>query len=143
MRPSAGLVPDAEGPVRADVADRHRSPFLTQSVRGGAEPPVVAAGDHHITGGGGVPVGQLRFLAVAGALRRLGDGGVVGESLVAGAAVEVGDDRTGGGDHQRVEPGCPVGVPGVEGVVGDGGEVADMDPSVVEVEAERGGLTVA
>ena len=36
----------------------------------------------------------------------------------------------------------PVGLPGVEHLVGDGGQITDMDPAAVEVEAERLSLAV-
>ena len=55
----------------------------------------------------------------------------------AGALVELGDQLAGGGEHDRVQPGRSVGSPGGEDILGDGGEVADVDPAVVEVEAER------
>ena len=52
----------------------------------------------------------------------------------AGAAVEFGDEVAGGGEHDRVEPSRSVGNPSGEGILGGGGEVADMDATVIEVE---------
>ena len=65
------------------------------------------------------------------------------EAVVAGAAVEVGDEFAGGGEHDRVQSGGSVGRPSGEGILGDGGEVADMDAAVVEVEAECARVAVA
>ena len=47
--------------------------------------------------------------------------------MITGSAVEVGDEFAGGGEHDRVEPGGPVGNPRSEGVLGGLGEVADVD----------------
>jgi hypothetical protein len=45
--------------------------------------------------------------------------------------------------HERVEAGGPVGLPGGKQDVGDAGEVRDVDPVAVEVEAERFRAAVA
>ena len=68
--------------------------------------------------------------------------GVV-EAMIAGAAVEFGDQLAGGGEHDRVESGRSVGNPSGEGILGGGGEVADVDAAVIEVEAERLGFAFA
>ena len=60
-----------------------------------------------------------------------------------GALVELGDEVAGGGEHERVEAVVAVVRPGGEHVLGEGGEVADVDPAVVEVEPERLGAPVA
>ena len=57
--------------------------------------------------------------------------------MITGLSVEFGDELAGGGEHDRVESGGPVGHPGCEGIVGGGGEVADMNPVVIKVEVER------
>ena len=93
----------------------------------GAQPAVVAAGDDHVAGAGLVPVGQ-----VDGCCR-----GAAADVFGAGALVELRGEFAGGGEHQRIQPGVPVGLPGGVQLVGGGGEVADVDPVVVEVEAER------
>ena len=56
--------------------------------------------------------------------------------MVAGAPVELGGQFAGGGEHDRVTAVRAVVEPGVEDVLGEGVEVADVDPAVVEVEAE-------
>ena len=68
---------------------------------------------------------------------------VTAEAVGAGALVELGDQLAGGGEHDRVEAGGPVGRPGGEDILGAGGEVADVDAVVVEVEPERLGSAVA
>jgi hypothetical protein len=63
--------------------------------------------------------------------------------VVAGALVELADQFPGGGEHARIQAAAPVGLPCREDVLGQGGEVADMDALLVEVEAERFGPAVA
>ena len=63
--------------------------------------------------------------------------------MVAGSAVEVGDEVAGGGEHDRVQPGGAVGSPRGEGVLGGLGEVADVDAAMVEVEPECARVAVA
>ena len=50
------------------------------------------------------------------------------EAMISGASVEFGDQVAGGGEHDRVESGRSVEIPGGEGVLGGGGHVADVDP---------------
>ena len=85
----------------------------------------------------------LAWLPSASATSGVGGWASVGEAVGAGAVVEFGDKVAGGGEHDRVEPVAAVVLPGGEHVLGDGGEVADVDPVVVEVEPERLGLAVA
>ena len=63
-----------------------------------------------------------------------------GRGDVTGAAVEFGDQLAGGGEHDRVEPGRPVEDPGGERVLGGGGDVADMNATVIEIEVSASGL---
>ena len=99
---------------------------------GEAEPSVVAAGDDHISDARLVPVGQGHFRCGRGVVQAMG----------AGASVEVGDEVPGGGEHDRVEPSRSVGSPGPERVFGGSGEVADMHPTMLQVELQRLGVTV-
>ncbi|HTF41543.1 MAG TPA: hypothetical protein VK754_13230 [Propionibacteriaceae bacterium] len=56
--------------------------------------------------------------------------------MITGLSVEFSDELAGGGEHDCVESGGPVGHPGCEGIVGGGGEVADMNAPVIKVEVE-------
>jgi hypothetical protein len=56
--------------------------------------------------------------------------------MITGLSVEFGDNLSGGGEHDRVESCCSVGSPSCEGILRGGGEVADMNPPVVEIEVE-------
>ena len=56
--------------------------------------------------------------------------------MITGLSVEFGDKLSGGGEHDRVESGGPVGHPRGEGIVGGGGDVADMNAAVIKVEVE-------
>ena len=129
----AAGVPDGEVAVSADVGDGPPVAVLHPITAAESEAAVVAAGDDHIADAGQVPVGQLDFAAGWG----------VSESVGAGAVVEFGDQLAGGGEHDRVHPGGPVAGPGSEGVLGGGGQVADMNPTLVEVEVQRGRVAVA
>ena len=63
--------------------------------------------------------------------------------VLAGAPVEVGDEVAGGGEHDRVEPGGPVGYPGGERVLGGSSKITDMHTSVIKVERQRLGVAFA
>ena len=56
--------------------------------------------------------------------------------MITGLPVEFGHKPSGGGEHDRVESGGPVGDPGREGIVGGGGDVADVNAAVIKVEVE-------
>jgi hypothetical protein len=53
-----------------------------------------------------------------------------------GTAVEFGDKLAAGGEHDRVEPGRPIGNPSGESILARGGNVADVDAIVIKVEVE-------
>ena len=118
--------------MSADCGDGPAVAVLDPVGGGEAKSPVVAAGDDHVPGTGLIPVGQphhrIRHVPV--------------EAVVSGAAVQVGHQIAGGGKHDRVQPGRPVGGPSGEGILGDGGQVADMDATLIQVEVERLRVTV-
>ncbi len=60
-----------------------------------------------------------------------------------GPLVEFGDEIPGGGEHDAVASGLPVGGPGAEQLVGHRVLDTDADAVAVEVEAECFGLAVA
>ena len=90
-------------------------------------------GDDHVADAGGVAVGEfdhrVRLVAV--------------EPVNAGPLVEFGDKLPGGGEHDAVASGLPVGGPGVEQLVGHGLLITDADAVAIEVEAKCFGLAVA
>ena len=89
---------------------------------------LVSAGDDHVAGTGRVPIGQGGFGPYWGPVGK--------EPVVAGAGVQDGDQVAGGGQHDRVQA-CPaVGQPRFVGRVGRSGQGPDVDPGVVQVEAE-------
>jgi hypothetical protein len=53
------------------------------------------------------------------------------------------DEFAGWGEHDRVQPCGAVVLPGDEDLLGDRGEITDVQPTVVKVEPERLGLAVA
>jgi hypothetical protein len=61
----------------------------------------------------------------------------------AGSSVQFSDKLAGGGDHDRVESSRAVGSPSGEGILRGGGEVADMNTTMIKVEVERLGVAVA
>jgi hypothetical protein len=56
--------------------------------------------------------------------------------MITGAAVEVSDKLAGGGHHDGVKAGRSVEDPCGEGTLGGGGNVADVDAIVIEIEVE-------
>ena len=112
--------------VFADVGNHPAVPVFHPVGGGEAEPAVVAAGDNHISDTRLIAIGQ----------RHLGRGGAVIETMFPGPAVELGDQLPGGGDHDRVEAGRPIGNPSAERILGRGRDVADMDTAVIKVEVE-------
>jgi hypothetical protein len=93
----------------------------------------VLAGNDHVADRCLVAVGQLHFSS----------GISVSESVAAGSAVEIGDEFTGGSEHDRVQPGGPVGNPRAEGVLDRLGEVADVHAAMIKVEPECARVAVA
>ena len=126
-REPAAVMSDFEVALLADSGDGPAVAVFDPVGGGQAESPVVTAGDDHIPGAGLVPVGQPHH--------RIRD--VAVEAVVSGAAVQLGHQIAGGGKHDRVQPGRPVSGPRVEGILGGGGEVADVDATLIQVEVER------
>ena len=109
---------------------------------GDGDGAVVLAADDRVPGRAGQPVGELHG-GLAGGVDGDAVGRRFGESVGACAGVQLGDEVAGGGQHDRVAAGGAVVAPGVVGVIGAGGEVADVDALLVEVVAQRGGVAVA
>jgi hypothetical protein len=65
------------------------------------------------------------------------------ETMRAGTGVQVGDQVPGGGEHDRVEPGCSVGNPRAERILRRGGYVADMNAALIKVELQPRGVAFA
>ena len=84
------------------------------------------AGDDHVADTGLVSVGQTHFLP----------GRDVAEAMITGAAVELSDELAGGSEHDRVESGRSILNPSGEGILGDLGEITDMNTAMIEIEAE-------
>ena len=114
-------------PSFADLGDGPAVAVLDPVGGGEAQSAVVGAGDDHVSDAGLVSVGQAHLAMPAGECV---------ETMCAGSAVEFGDEVAGGGDHDRVESSRSVGNPSREGILRGGGEVADMDAAVIEVEVE-------
>ena len=130
---AAAVMSDGEAAVLADCGDGPAVAVFDPVGGGEAEPPVVAAGDDHISDTGPVSVGQGHF----GYRRR------VIETMRAGTAVEFGDEVPGGGDHDRVEPSRSIGHPSVERILSRGSHVADMDTAVIKVELKPRRIALA
>ena len=58
--------------------------------------------------------------------------------MITGSAVELSDELAGRGEHDRVESDGSVGNPSGEGILGDLGEITDMNSAMIEIEAEGG-----
>ena len=127
--PAGGQVGDPQRPVHLDGGDPPAVAVLHPVGAADRKAAVVAAGDDQVPGAGPGAVGELH----------LGTGGAVGgEPVGAGAGVELRDQLAGGGEHHRVPAGGAVRGPRRVGLRGDGARVADVQPAVVEVEADPG-----
>jgi hypothetical protein len=126
------VVVNGQVAASADLDDGPAVAVLNPVGGGETEPTVVGAGDDHIA--------DRCLVAVAKVDLPLGIGIV--QPVVAGALVEVGDVFAGGGEHDRVEPGCPVGNPSGESILGGLGDIADMHPALMKVEPEGVGVAV-
>src|SRR5215213_12033969 len=62
--------------------------------------------------------------------------------MITGSPVELGDELAGRGEHDRVESDGMVGNPSKERILGDLGEIAHMNTAMIEIEAERAGISV-
>ena len=138
VEPGAG-VPHRERTVGAGGVDGPAVAVLDPVGRRQAQSAVVGAGEDGVADIGGVPVGQGDAGAGVGAADAVG----LRHSMCLCALVELGDEVAGGGEHDRVEALVAVAGPGGEHRIGDGGEVADVDAVVVEVEPEGFGASVA
>jgi hypothetical protein len=59
------------------------------------------------------------------------------EAMITGAAVELSDQLAGGCEQDRVESGRPVRNPSGEGILGDLGEITDMNTAMIKIEPKR------
>jgi hypothetical protein len=64
-------------------------------------------------------------------------------TMITGSAVEFGDQLAGGGEHDRVQSDGSVGNPSGEGIIGDLGEITDVNPAMIKIELKRLRLAVA
>jgi hypothetical protein len=62
--------------------------------------------------------------------------------LITGSAVELGDELAGRSEHDRVQSGRSILNPSVERVLGDLGEITDMNTAMIEIEAECAGIAL-
>ena len=123
-------MPDGEPTAAVDVGDGPAVAVLDPVGGRESEAAIVRAGDDHVADTGPVSVAQTHFLP----------GRDTVEAMIAGAAVEFGDELAGGGEHDRVESGGSVGNPSGEGILGDLGEITDMNTAMIEIEAECAGI---
>jgi hypothetical protein len=62
--------------------------------------------------------------------------------LITGSAVELGDELAGRSEHDRVQSGRSILHPCGEGILGDLGEITDMNTAMIEIEVECAGIAV-
>jgi hypothetical protein len=94
------------------------------------EASIIGAGDDHVADTGPISVPETHFLPGRGTVA----------TMLAGAAVQVGDQLAGRSEHDRVQSGRSILNPSGEGILGDLGEITDMNPAVIEIEAECTGI---
>jgi hypothetical protein len=126
----AAVVPHGQTTTGADMRDG--PPVTVPDPVGGreSEASIVTAGNDHIADTRPVSVPQMHFLSGRGTVA----------TLITGSAVELGDELAGGSEHDRVESDGSVGNPSGEGILGDVGEITDMNTAMVEIKAECAGI---
>ena len=60
--------------------------------------------------------------------------------MITGSAVELSDELAGRSEHDRVESDGSIGNPSRERILGDLGEITDMNTAMIEIEAECVGI---
>ena len=120
---AVAVVPHRQATAPADLEDGPPVAVLHPIGGGQAEGSVVGSGDDLFADAGRVAVGQHRHPNGLG----LGRVWFCVEPVVAGALVELADQFAGGGEHDRIQAAAPVGLPGGEHLLGERGEVPDMD----------------
>jgi hypothetical protein len=123
----AAVVPDGEVTAPADAGDGPAVAVLDPVGGGESEPAVVGPGDDHISDTALIAVGQVHLPSDRD----------VAEAMITGTTVEFGDQVPGGGEHDGIKAGRSVGNPSGEGSLCGGGEVADVDATVIKIEVER------
>ena len=93
--------------------------------------PVVATRDDYVTAARRVAIRKDRLAIGRRSFQPDGTGGVI----------ELSDLVAGGREHDRVEPALGIGMPGCDQGRGCGVGIDDVDPVVVEVEAEGTDVT--
>jgi hypothetical protein len=63
--------------------------------------------------------------------------------MITGSAVEISDKLAGRSEHDRVPSDRPIGNPSRERILGDLGEITDMNPAMIDVEVECCRVAVA
>ena len=63
--------------------------------------------------------------------------------MITGAAVELSNELAGRSEHDRVQSGRSVLNPSGERILGDLGDITDMNTAMIEIEAECAGIAFA
>ena len=84
------------------------------------------AGDDHVADTRPVSVPETHFWPGRGTVA----------TMITGSAVELSDELAGRGEHDRVQSGRSILNPSGEGILGDLGEITDMNTAMIEIEAE-------
>jgi hypothetical protein len=126
----AADVPHCEVTVLSDAGD---GPAISvfNPVRGAeSATPIIGAGDDHVADTRPVSVPQTHF----------SPGRSTVATLIAGSAVELGDKLAGWSEHDRVQSNRSILNLSGKGIVGDLGEITDMNTTMIEIEAECAGI---
>ncbi len=123
-------MPDGQATAAVDVGDGPAVAVLDPVGGRESEASIVRAGDDHVADTRPVSVPQTHFLPGRG----------TAEAMITGSAVELSDELAGRSEHDRVESGGSVGNPSSERILGDLGEITDMNTAMIEIEAECAGI---
>jgi len=119
-------VPDREVTVFGDVGDHPAFPVFDPVGGREAEASVVGAGDGHIADAGVGFIPETHFVPSRGTVK----------AMITGSAVELSDELTGRSEHDRVQSDRSILNPSGKGIIGDLGEITDMNTTMIEIEAE-------
>ena len=124
--------PDGEPSAAVDVGDGPAVAVLDPVSGRERDASIVRAGGDHIADTGLVSVPQTHLWPGCGTV----------QTMITGSAVELSDELARGGEHDRVESGRSILNPSGEGILGDLGEITDMNTALIEIEAECAGIAV-
>src|SRR5215204_3143990 len=113
-------MPDGEPTAALDVGDGPAVAVFDPVGGRESKASIIGAGDDHVADTRPVSVAQTHFLPGRGTV----------ETLITGSAVELSDELAGRSEHDRIQSGRSILNPSSEGIIGDLGEITDMNTAM-------------